>query len=90
MPTVGEAGYPGAQYLFWGGLSAPAKTPRAIIARLHEEGRKALGLKRVQDRLEKLGVQQMPMSAEEFGKFFREDVAATIKLAKDIGIAPRD
>ena len=49
---------------------------------------KALNLPVVQARLEKLGVQPMPMSADEFGKFFREDVAATVKLAKDIGIVP--
>ena len=29
VPTVVEAGYPDAQYLFWGGLAFPAKTPRA-------------------------------------------------------------
>jgi tripartite-type tricarboxylate transporter receptor subunit TctC len=88
IPTVAEAGYPGAQYLFWGGLSVPAKTPRNVIDRLHREGEKALKLKTVQERLEKLGVQQMPMSADEFGRFFRDDVAATVKLAKDIGIVP--
>ena len=27
VPTVAEAGYPAAEYLFWGGISAPAKTP---------------------------------------------------------------
>ena len=37
VPTVVEAGYPGAQYLFWGGLSVPAKTPRAIVDKLHDE-----------------------------------------------------
>jgi hypothetical protein len=30
----------------------------------------------------------MPMSVDEFDKFFRDDVAATVKLAKDIGMAP--
>ncbi len=28
VPTIAEAGYPDAEYLFWGGISAPAKTPR--------------------------------------------------------------
>jgi len=88
VPTVVEAGYPGATYLFWGGLSAPAKTPRAVIDRLHEETRKALALPEVQDRLSKLGVQPMPMSVEEFDKFVRDDLADTVKLAKEIGIVP--
>ncbi len=88
VPTVVEAGYPGAQYLFWGGLSAPVKTPRAIVNRLHDEAQKALDKPEVQERLAKLGVQPMPMSVEAFDKFFQEDVASTIKLAKDVGIVP--
>src|SRR5262249_59867782 len=31
VPTVGEAGYPGATYLFLGGLLAPAKTPPPLL-----------------------------------------------------------
>ena len=46
VPTVGEAGYPNAQYLFWGGLALPAKTPRAIVDRLHDETEKALRCRR--------------------------------------------
>ena len=42
----------------------------------------------VQERLAKLGVQPQPMSVDEFGKFFHDDVAATVKLAKDANIVP--
>jgi hypothetical protein len=35
-----------------------------------------------------LGVEQMPMTVDEFGKFYRDDVAATLKLAKDANIVP--
>ncbi len=90
VPTVAEAGYPGASYLFWSGLAFPAGTPRAIIDRLHAETRKALDTQTVQDRLAKLGVQPMQMSVEEFTKFAGDDVAATVKLAKDIKLEPAD
>ena len=90
VPTVMEAGYPSAQYLFWGGLAFPAATPRAIIDRLHEETRKALSLPAVQERLTTLGVQPMPMSVDEFTRFVRDDVITTIKLAKEINLAPAD
>ena len=36
----------------------------------------------VQERLAKLGVEPMPMSLEQFEKFFREDVAANVQLVK--------
>ena len=85
---MAEAGYPAAQYLFWGGLGFPARTPRAIIDRLHEETRKALSLPAVEERLATLGVQAMPMSVDEFAKFVRDDVASTLKLAREINLMP--
>ena len=88
VPTTAEAGYPEAAYLFWGGLFAPAKTPRAVVNKLHDEARKALNVPTVQERLAKVGVQPMPLSLEEFERFFRADVASTLKLAKDIGLVP--
>jgi tripartite-type tricarboxylate transporter receptor subunit TctC len=88
VPTVAEAGYAGAEYLFWGGLAVPTKTPRAVIDKLHEEARKALDVPAVQERLATFGVQPQPMSVDAFGKFARDDVAATVKLAKDIALVP--
>jgi tripartite-type tricarboxylate transporter receptor subunit TctC len=88
VPTVVEAGYPDARYLFWGGLAVPTKTPRGIVNRLHEETQKALNVPAVQEKLATFGVEPMPMSVEQFGKFYRDDVAAIVKLAKDINLVP--
>jgi tripartite-type tricarboxylate transporter receptor subunit TctC len=88
VPTVLEAGYPDAQYLFWGGLALPAKTPRDIVNRLHEETQKALKVPAIQERLATFGVEPMPLSVDQFEKFYRDDVAATVKLAKDINLVP--
>ena len=89
-PSVVEAGYPDAQFRFWVGLSAPAKTPRPIVDKLHDATEKALALPALREKLAKLGVTPEPMSVEEFGKFFRDDVAATVQLAKDANIQPVD
>jgi tripartite-type tricarboxylate transporter receptor subunit TctC len=88
VPTVAEAGYPNAQYLFWGGLAFPAKTSRSIVNRLHAETQKALNLPAVQERLATFGVQPMSMSADQFDKFYRDDVAAIVKLAQEINLVP--
>jgi tripartite-type tricarboxylate transporter receptor subunit TctC len=88
VPTVSEAGYPDAQYLFWGGVALPVKTPRDIVDRLHAETQKALKVPAVQERLATFGVEPMPMSVSEFGQFYRDDVAAIVKLAKDINLVP--
>ena len=90
VPTIIEAGYPTAQYIFWGGLAVPAKTPRAIVNRLHDETNKALQAPEVKERLATLGVEPMPMSVEEFDKFVRADIADIVKLAKDIKLTPTE
>lgn len=90
VPTIAEAGYPDATYLFWGGLSAPAKTPRAIVDKLNAAVGKTLELPAMREKLERLGVQPMPMSPEQYGKFFADDLAAMVKLGRDAHIEPTD
>jgi tripartite-type tricarboxylate transporter receptor subunit TctC len=90
VPTTAEAGYPAAAYLFWSGLFIPAKTPADVAGRLYDEARKALDLPNVQESLTKLGVQPMRLTSAEFQKYFANDVAETVKLAKEAGIQPTD
>src|SRR5262249_60190023 len=88
--TTAEAGYPGASYVFWSGLFVPAKTPKEIVARLHDESAKALALPEIQAKLTKLGVDPLTLTSEGFQDFFANDVAETVKLAKEAGITPTD
>ncbi len=90
VPTIVEAGYPNAVFRFWTGLSAPAKTPREIVDKIHEATEKALATPELRAKLAKLGVAPETMSVEEFGKFFRDDLAATVQLAKDANIQAID
>jgi tripartite-type tricarboxylate transporter receptor subunit TctC len=87
VPTTIEAGLPAESvYVFYTGVYLPAKTPRAIVDKLHDEMAKALQASEVQARLKKLGVEPLSMSVAEFGKFFREEVDSTVRLAKTAGI----
>ena len=90
VPTIAQAGYPDAEYLFWGGISAPVKTPRVIVEKLNHEVNKALAVPAVEEKLQNLGVQPKPMTPDQFAKFFADDVATTVKLGKDANIAPMD
>ncbi len=90
VPSIAEAGYPGAEFRFWNGLSAPAKTPRSVVDILHDATQKALAAPAVRDRLAKLGVTPEDMSVDDFGKFFRDDLAATVQLAKEAHLEPID
>jgi tripartite-type tricarboxylate transporter receptor subunit TctC len=90
VPTVAEAGYPGAESDFWVGLSAPAKTPMSIVNKLHDTTEQALQVPAVKEHLAKLGIEPELMSVAQFGKFFKEDFDSTVQLAKDAGIKPTD
>jgi tripartite-type tricarboxylate transporter receptor subunit TctC len=82
-PTTVELGLPPESvYPFYTGIYVPANTPPAIVDRLHREIAKALEAPAVQARFATLGVQPMPGTPEQFAKFFHDDVAATVSLAK--------
>jgi tripartite-type tricarboxylate transporter receptor subunit TctC len=90
VPSIVEAGYPRAVFRFWNGLSAPAKTPREIIQKLHDVIDKALNSPALQEKLAKLGVEPKHISVEDFDQFFKDDLAATTQLAKEADIKPID
>jgi tripartite-type tricarboxylate transporter receptor subunit TctC len=83
IPTVSEAGVPGFVFDFWVGLLAPAKTPRDIVNKLHQEVSKALALPDVIERMAKLGGEPMPMSPERFDAFIREEHATLGAVMKN-------
>ena len=87
VPTIVEAGLqPDAIYPFYSGLFLPAKTPREIVAKMHAEAVKAIQAPEVQARFAQLGVEPLPMTIDQFAKFFREDVAAATALVKAANI----
>ena len=89
-PTTVELGLPPESvYPFYTGVYLPANTPAPIVERLHREIAKALESPSVQARFAQLGVQPMPGSQAEFTKFFRDDVNATVALAKQAKIQPQ-
>lgn len=90
IPTVVEAGLPDAVFRFWNGISAPAKTPPDIVKKLHDVTEQALKDPALREKLAKLGVEPAQLSVEQFGQFFKDDLAATQQLAKEADIKPVD
>src|SRR6266545_4165587 len=90
VPTTTELGFKDSIFLFWTGVFLPAKTPRDIVNKLHDESRKALLVPAVQERIAKTGNEPMPMSVEEFEAFFKEDTSSIVKLMQQIGIKPTE
>ena len=87
VPTTVELGLPAESvYTFYTGIYLPAKTPRDIVEKLHAEIAKALQAPEVQARFKTLGIEPLPMTLPEFDKFFRNEVAETVTLAKAAAI----
>jgi tripartite-type tricarboxylate transporter receptor subunit TctC len=81
-----EAGYQDSDYNFWNGLLAPARTPRAIIDRLHDGVAAVLAMPDVQQRLAAEGVDPQPATPEEFDAQIRSEIAVNLKIAKAAGL----
>jgi tripartite-type tricarboxylate transporter receptor subunit TctC len=86
VPTTIEAGFPNSEYNFWMGLFAPAKTPAAILTRLHEETIKALENPVVIERLAKAGGEPMPMPSAAFHAFVMKEIEINATLVKAAGV----
>ncbi len=86
VPTIAEAGVPGAEFDFWIGVLAPAQTPRSIVNRLNGEFARALQSPDVRERHANLGAEPMPMSPEEFDAYMREQLATLGGLLRAAGV----
>jgi tripartite-type tricarboxylate transporter receptor subunit TctC len=82
LPTASEAGAPGYDFASWGGLFAPAATPRPVVMKLNEEVRKALGGADLKKRFEDMGLTAKPSSPEEFGQFLQAEMTRWKGLVK--------
>ena len=87
VPTTVEAGYANSDFDFYIGMWVPAKTPRDVVGKLHQETVKALQNPAVQGKLANLGVEPMIMTPEAFDARVAKEVATAAVLAKAAGIA---
>ena len=86
VQTTKEAGYPHTEMTNYYGLLAHAKTPREIIAKLHDAIVKTVTTPAVHEKLVAVGADPLTMSTEEFTRFIRTDIAKWDKVVKAAGI----
>jgi tripartite-type tricarboxylate transporter receptor subunit TctC len=70
VPTAIESGVAGYDVSSWNALAAPAKTPAAVIDRMHKELAKALAAPEVQKKFAELGVDGRASTPAELRDFF--------------------
>jgi tripartite-type tricarboxylate transporter receptor subunit TctC len=86
VPTLAELGYPESSYASHFGFFAPAKTPAAVLSRLHAEIAAALVLPEVAERLARLDNVAAPAGTEQFAQAVRREYEANAKIVARAGI----
>jgi len=86
IPTMIESGYPGLALGFWAGIWAPAGTPDAIVKRLNETINDSLRSAEIKASFDKLGLEPVIQTPEEFGKFVRDELPRWAEIVKVSGV----
>jgi tripartite-type tricarboxylate transporter receptor subunit TctC len=86
VPPLDEAGVPGYVVDGWYGVLAPAKTPKAIVARLNGELNRMLHDPATREILSRVGADPMPGTPDEFSKTIANDIVKWAKVVKAAGL----
>ena len=84
FPTISESGLKGYEAYAWGGMLAPAGTPKEIVARLNKETVASIRMKEISDQLLKEGTVPTPSTPEEFGAYIKAEIdkwGAVVRMA---------
>ena len=85
VPTMKEAGVDGVEVVVWYGVFAPAGTPSDIVHTLAAGVQRATREAVTRKRFLEQGADPVGSAPEEFGKFFREELARWAEVVKVSG-----
>jgi tripartite-type tricarboxylate transporter receptor subunit TctC len=89
LPSVSEsAGFAGYDASTWGGILAPAGTPREIVMKLNIAINDALKLPDVRARLGGAGIEIQGGTPDQFALVIQREVDKWGRIVKDAGIVP--
>lgn len=84
VPPV-AAVVPGYDALNWHGIEVPAKTPKAVVTRLYEEGAKIVRSPDMQEKLRALSMDVNVMTPDEYRAFIRREIGRWGPIIKASG-----
>jgi len=88
VPTAAESGLPKFETSSWHGILVPARTPRAIVTRLHDEVVKVLNLPDVRERLTAQGLNVVASTPQAFAGHIKSETEKYARVIKQVGIKP--
>ena len=85
VPTFAEAGLPAIESYAWYGLFAPAKTPKAVVAKINAEALKVMKGADFDKIRADTGTEYVGDTPENFAKFVQAESVKWSKVVKDSG-----
>ena len=86
VPTIAEQGVKGFSSYNWNGILAPAATPKAIVARIHEVIAKGLKSPEARDLFVGQGHELGGLGPDDYAAFIRAETQKWAEVAKKAGI----
>jgi tripartite-type tricarboxylate transporter receptor subunit TctC len=88
VATLAEAGLTGYEQITWNGLIVAARTPPAIVSKLHSVTVELLQMPSTHERYAAAGLEPGGMSSKDFAAMIRREMDKWGKLIRDLGIKP--
>jgi tripartite-type tricarboxylate transporter receptor subunit TctC len=89
VPSLAEQGYPNFDVENWFGIVSPAKTPTAVVERMHREVQEVLEQEELRKRLLTIGFDPPPkMTSAALGEWIKRDVKQWGGVLKQAGFKP--
>jgi tripartite-type tricarboxylate transporter receptor subunit TctC len=86
VPTVSEAGLKGFEAVAWVGLSAPARTPPAVLERISADVVKVVRTPEFSERLRQDGSNPVGNTPDQYAAFVRDEIDKWGKVVKFAGV----
>jgi tripartite-type tricarboxylate transporter receptor subunit TctC len=87
VPTLAEAGVPRVESAAWFGVTAPAGTPPAVIAKLNSDINSLLALPEVKESMAKMGVDPAGGKPDKLDTLVRNEIKMWTQVVKKGNIA---
>ena len=87
LNTIAEAGLPGYEASVIHGICVTAKTPPALVARLHRELVAAITVPEVRERLAAIGAEVLASTPEEYQAATRAEIKRWRQIIKTTGMS---